>query len=84
MNEVIEDSPLYAAVFQEADMVCREEIVNYIDQKNTDVDEKLQDAITATKDSRMIRTISGVLESGSNMSKRRILRRINKYQKTDD
>ena len=84
MDEVIENSPLYAAVFQEADMVCREEIVNFIDQKNTDVDEKLQDAITATKDPRMIRTISEVLESGSYMSKRRILRRINKYQKTDD
>ena len=85
LDEVIENSPLYAAaVFQEADMVCREEIVNYIDRKNTDVDEKLQDAITATKDPRMIRTISEVLESGSYMSKRRILRRINKYQKTDD
>lgn len=32
LDEVIENSPLYAAaVFQEADMVCREEIVNYID-----------------------------------------------------
>lgn len=70
LDEVIENSPLYAAVFQEADMVCREEIVNYIDRKNTDVDEKLQDAITATKDPRMIRTISEVLESGSYMSKR--------------
>lgn len=81
LEEAIDQSSLFAvAVFQEADMVCRPEIINYLDRRNAEIDDSLRSIIDETKDERLANTVSEVLVTGSFVAKNRILQRVQKYR----
>lgn len=83
LDVAIESAPKYAiALFQDLDFITNPDIVNWVSDKNDNLDKQLQDIISRTQNPDVASRVKNELENGSYISKRRIYRRAIKLDKT--
>ncbi len=79
LEEAIDKEPKFAAaVFQEADMVSKPEIISFLTKKNDELNAKLNDVINKIDDPDVKAQLTGSMTSESYPARCRLLKRANK------